>query len=229
MRYAERIISDLEAEEVKIKGLIFDLDGVLVFTDKFHYQAWKTMADEHGVYFDETINHRLRGVSRMDSLEIILERYEGPDLSLREKEKLAEKKNEIYRTLLESMTPDDVTKEVRDTLTKLREKGYKLAIGSSSKNAKFILEKVELKDAFDAISDGNNITKSKPDPEVFLKAAEYLGLPPKACMVVEDAEAGIEAAKKGGMYAAGIGEAAKSINADESLKTFSELVDIVDK
>ena len=226
MRYAERIISDLEAEEVKIKGLIFDLDGVLVFTDKFHYQAWKTMADELGVYFDETINHRLRGVSRMDSLEIILERYEGPDLSLREKEKLAEKKNEIYRTLLESMTPDDVTKEVRDTLTKLREKGYKLAIGSSSKNAKFILEKVELKDA---ISDGNNITKSKPDPEVFLKAAEYLGLPPKACMVVEDAEAGIEAAKKGGMYAAGIGEAAKSINADESLKTFSELVDIVDK
>ena len=229
MRYAERIISDLEAEEVKIKGLIFDLDGVLVFTDKFHYQAWKTMADELGVYFDETINHRLRGVSRMDSLEIILERYEGPDLSLREKEKLAEKKNEIYRTLLESMTPDDVTKEVRDTLTKLREKGYKLAIGSSSKNAKFILEKVELKDAFDAISDGNNITKSKPDPEVFLKAAEYLGLPPKACMVVEDAEAGIEAAKKGGMYAAGIGEEAKSINADESLKTFSELVDIVDK
>ena len=229
MRYAERIISDLEAEEVKIKGLIFDLDGVLVFTDKFHYQAWKTMADELGVYFDETINHRLRGVSRMDSPEIILERYEGPDLSLREKEKLAEKKNEIYRTLLESMTPDDVTKEVRDTLTKLREKGYKLAIGSSSKNAKFILEKVELKDAFDAISDGNNITKSKPDPEVFLKAAEYLGLPPKACMVVEDAEAGIEAAKKGGMYAAGIGEAAKSINADESLKTFSELVDIVDK
>lgn len=229
MRYAERIISDLEAEEVKIKGLIFDLDGVLVFTDKFHYQAWKTMADELGVYFDETINHRLRGVSRMDSLEIILERYEGPDLSLREKEELAEKKNEIYRTLLESMTPDDVTKEVRDTLTKLREKGYKLAIGSSSKNAKFILEKVELKDAFDAISDGNNITKSKPDPEVFLKAAEYLGLPPKACMVVEDAEAGIEAAKKGGMYAAGIGEAAKSINADESLKTFSELVDIVDK
>ncbi|RGH64385.1 beta-phosphoglucomutase [Ruminococcus sp. AM33-14] len=212
-----------------MKGLIFDLDGVLVFTDKFHYQAWKTMADELGVYFDETINHRLRGVSRMDSLEIILERYEGPDLSLREKEKLAEKKNEIYRTLLESMTPDDVTKEVRDTLTKLREKGYKLAIGSSSKNAKFILEKVELKDAFDAISDGNNITKSKPDPEVFLKAAEYLGLPPKACMVVEDAEAGIEAAKKGGMYAAGIGEAAKSINADESLKIFSELVDIVDK
>ena len=227
MRYAERIISDLEAEEVKIKGLIFDLDGVLVFTDKFHYQAWKTMADELGVYFDETINHRLRGVSRMDSLEIILERYEGPDLSLREKEKLAEKKNEIYRTLLESMTPDDVTKEVRDTLTKLREKGYKLAIGSSSKNAKFILEKVELKDAFDAISDGNNITKSKPDPEVFLKAAEYLGLPPKACMVVEDADAGIEAAFKGGFIPVGIGPAQNNINAVYHLTRFEQLKEIV--
>ena len=175
MRYAERIISDLEAEEVKIKGLIFDLDGVLVFTDKFHYQAWKTMADELGGYFDETINHRLRGVSRMDSLEIILERYEGPDLSLREKEKLAEKKNEIYRTLLESMTPDDVTKEVRDTLTKLREKGYKLAIGSSSKNAKFILEKVELKAAFDAISDGNNIRSGG-----ILKSGRVFGITAKS-------------------------------------------------
>ena len=112
MRYAERIISDLEAEEVKIKGLIFDLDGVHKYTDKKKNQKKKTKTNKIGVFFDETINHRLRGVSRMDSLEIILERYEGPDLSLREKEKLAEKKNEIYRTLLESMTPDDVTKEV---------------------------------------------------------------------------------------------------------------------
>lgn len=226
MRYAERIISDLEAEEVKIKGLIFDLDGVLVFTDKFHYQAWKTMADELGVYFDETINHRLRGVSRMDSLEIILERYEGPDLSLREKEKLAEKKNEIYRTLLESMTPDDVTKEVRDTLTKLREKGYKLAIGSSSKNAKFILEKVELKDAFDAISDGNNITKSKPDPEVFIKAAEMVEEKPENCLVVEDALAGIDAAYAGGFISAGIGDAASHKYVTYPIHTFSDLLSI---
>lgn len=214
---------------MRIKGLIFDLDGVLVFTDKFHYQAWKTMADNLGIYFDETINHRLRGVSRMESLEIILEKYEGPDLSPKEKENLAEQKNAIYRELLKTMTPKDVVEEVRETLAKLREKGYKLAIGSSSKNAKFILEKVELSDAFDAISDGTNITKSKPDPEVFLKAAEYLGLSPQECMVVEDAEAGIEAAKLGGMYAAGIGEAAKSENVDESLKTFSDLLDVVDK
>ena len=226
MRYAERIIFDLEEEEVKIKGLIFDLDGVLVFTDKFHYQAWKTMADELGVYFDETINHRLRGVSRMDSLEIILERYEGPDLSLYEKEKLAEKKNEIYRTLLESMTPDDVTKEVRDTLTKLREKGYKLAIGSSSKNAKFILEKVELLDAFDAISDGNNITHSKPDPEVFLKAGEFLGEKPEDCVVVEDAYAGIDAAKAAEMEAVGIGDASGYEKADYKIQKFEELLKI---
>ena len=212
-----------------MKAFIFDLDGVIVFTDKFHYQAWKKMADRMGIYFDETINNRLRGVSRAESLEIILEKYEGIPLTAEQKAELMEEKNNTYRELLKTMTAADVTDEVRDTLKKLHEAGFKLAIGSSSKNAKFILEKVELKDAFDAISDGNNITKSKPDPEVFLKAAEYLGLPPKACMVVEDAEAGIEAAKKGGMYAAGIGEAAKSINADESLKTFSELVDIVDK
>ena len=212
-----------------MKAFIFDLDGVIVFTDKFHYQAWKKMADRMGIYFDETINNRLRGVSRAESLEIILEKYEGEPLSAEKKAELMEEKNNTYRELLKTMTAADVTDQVRATLKKLHEAGFKLAIGSSSKNAKFILEKVELKDAFDAISDGNNITKSKPDPEVFLKAAEYLGLPPKACMVVEDAEAGIEAAKKGGMYAAGIGEAAKSINADESLKTFSELVDIVDK
>ena len=212
-----------------MKAFIFDLDGVIVFTDKFHYQAWKKMADRMGIYFDETINNRLRGVSRAESLEIILEKYEGEPLSAEKKAELMEEKNNTYRELLKTMTAADVTDQVRATLKKLHEAGFKLSIGSSSKNAKFILEKVELKDAFDAISDGNNITKSKPDPEVFLKAAEYLGLPPKACMVVEDAEAGIEAAKKGGMYAAGIGEAAKSINADESLKTFSELVDIVDK
>lgn len=208
---------------MNIKGMIFDLDGVIVFTDKFHYQAWKKMADDLGVYFDEKINDRLRGVSRMDSLEIILERYHGNALSQKEKEALAEKKNEIYRSLLQTMAPEDVSEEVRDTLKELRKKGYRLAIGSSSKNAKFILEKVELTKAFDAISDGTNITKSKPDPEVFLKAAEYLDLRPEECLVIEDAEAGIQAAKSGGMYAAGIGEAAKSKNIDLKLETFGAL------
>ncbi len=212
---------------MEIKALIFDLDGVLVFTDHLHYLAWKEMADDIGIYFDEKINERLRGVSRMASLDIILENYHGKPLEQKEKEELAEKKNEIYKKLLETMRPEDVAKEVRDTLQTLREKGYLLAIGSSSKNAKFILKKVELLDAFDAISDGTNITRSKPDPEVFVKAAEFLDVDPKNCMVVEDAHAGIDAAKAGGMYAAGIGGAATYEKTDISLETFADLLKYV--
>lgn len=209
---------------MKIKGIIFDLDGVLVFTDKFHYQAWKAIADDYGIYFDEKINNRLRGVSRMESLDIILERYEGKSLTLEEKEKMAEKKNRIYCELLKTMTPSDVGEDVRNTLDRLHEMGLKLAIGSSSKNAKFILEKVKLLEVFDAVSDGTNISRSKPDPEVFVKAAEYLGFAPEDCAVVEDAEAGIDAAKAGGMYAVGIGEAAKYEKTDYRIERFSDLL-----
>ncbi len=209
---------------MNIKAIIFDLDGVIVSTDCFHYQAWKQMADSIGVYFDKKINERLRGVSRMASLEIILERYNGPELSSERKEKLAEEKNTIYRELLSTMTPADVADEVRNTLSLLRDRGYKLAIGSSSKNTKYILEKVELMDAFDAISDGTNITKSKPDPEVFIKAAEFLGVEPQNCLVIEDAFSGIDAAKSGGMYAAGIGSASKYDMADIGLDNFGELL-----
>lgn len=211
-----------------MKAFIFDLDGVIVFTDRFHYQAWKMIADKLGIYFDEAINNRLRGVSRMASLEIILEKYEGT-LSEEEKEALADEKNEYYRTLLETMTPEDVTEEVRDCLKELRARGHKLAIGSSSKNTKFILEQVALTDYFDAISDGTNIVNSKPDPEVFLKAAEYLGEQPESCIVVEDAYAGIDAAKAGGMLAVGIGEAAGYEKADVKITGFGELLTIADK
>lgn len=210
-----------------MKAFIFDLDGVIVFTDKFHYQAWKKIADEMGIYFDEEINNCLRGVSRMDSLEIILERYEGEPLSQKEKEDLAEKKNGFYRELLHTMTPEDVSSEVRNTLKELQNRGYLLAVGSSSKNAKFILAKVDLLDAFDAISDGTNITRSKPDPEVFLKAAEYLGVAPEECYVVEDAEAGIDAAKAGGMKAIGIGDAGTYDKTDVPISKFQELLTIV--
>lgn len=213
----------------KIQGIIFDLDGVLVHTDHFHYQAWKQLADEKGIYFDETINNRLRGVSRMDSLEILLERYAGPAPGDQEKLQMAEKKNGIYRKLLETMTPEDVTDEVRQTLAELKKRGYRLAVGSSSKNAKYILEKTALTDVFDAISDGTNITRSKPDPEVFCKAAQYLELLPENCMVVEDAPAGIDAAKAGGMLAAGIGEAAVYEKTDERLRCFGELIETVGK
>lgn len=210
----------------EIKGILFDLDGVLVFTDQYHYQAWKKMTDRMGIPFDETINDRLRGVSRMASLEIILERYSGPALTAEEKTALAEEKNGYYRELLQQMTPDSVTPQVRKTLMELRSRGYKLAIGSSSKNTRTILERTELLDAFDAISDGNNITHSKPDPEVFLKAAQFLGLPPEQCAVVEDAEAGIDAACAGGMLAVGIGAAARYPKTRHPIESFDELLEL---
>ena len=203
-----------------MKAFIFDLDGVIVFTDKFHYQAWKKMADEMGIYFDEKINNRLRGVSRADSLEIILERYEGEPLSAEKKAELMEEKNNTYRELLKTMTRDDVTDQVRNTLKKLHKAGFKLALGSSSKNAKFML------DTFDEISDGNNITHSKPHPEVFLKAAEFLGEKPEDCVVVEDAYAGIDAAKTAGMEAVGIGDAAGYEKSDYKIQNFEELLKI---
>lgn len=207
-----------------IKGIIFDLDGVLVFTDQYHYQAWKRMADRLGVYFDKTINNRLRGVSRMDSLEIILERYDGPALTAEKKLALAEEKNGYYRELLQEMTPDSVTPQVRQTLAELRRRSYKLAIGSSSKNTRTILANTALSDAFDAVSDGTNIARSKPDPEVFLKAAAFLALAPEQCAVIEDAYAGIDAALAGGMLAVGIGDAAGYAKADHKIASFEELL-----
>ena len=212
---------------MKYKGIIFDLDGVICSTDHYHYLAWKALADRLGAYFDETINNRLRGVSRMASLEIVLERYDG---TLTEEEKLAaaEEKNNTYRELLKQMSPADLSNEVKTTLDALRAKGLLLGIGSSSKNTKFILSRIGLGDYFDKISDGTNITRSKPDPEVFLKAAEYLGLEPKDCLVVEDAVAGVQAAHAAGMDAAAVGDAVGSGLAEYSLKNFSELLDCVD-
>lgn len=209
------------------KGVIFDLDGVICFTDKYHYQAWKKMADDIGVYFDEVINNRLRGVSRMASLEIILERSEKI-YSESEKAALADIKNEIYKKLLLQMTPADLSDEVKNTLDALKEKGCRLALGSSSKNAKLILQRIGLDDYFDAVSDGTNITHSKPNPEVFLKAAEYLGMNPEECLVVEDAAAGIDAAIAGGFSSAGIGEAAGHENVTYRLETFADLLKYVD-
>lgn len=207
-----------------IKGLIFDLDGVIVFTDKLHYLAWKEMADEIGIHFDEKINNRLRGVSRMDSLSIILENYNGDELTLERKQELAESKNNNYKKLLNEMTPGDVSLEVKETLKELRRRGYKLAIGSSSQNAKIILARVGLMNAFDEISDGNNIEKSKPDPEVFLKAAHFLQLKPEECAVIEDAYAGIDAAKAGGMTAVAIGDAISYSKSDVRVQSFRELL-----
>lgn len=209
------------------KAVIFDLDGVICFTDKYHYQAWKALADRLGIYFDEKINDRLRGVSRMASLEIILERAEK-EYSQAEKDAFTAEKNDAYRKLLKNMSPADLTDEVRDTLAELRRRGYRLAIGSSSRNTKFILERIGLGGFFDAVADGTDITRSKPDPEVFLVAAEKLGIAPADCAVVEDAKAGVRAAKAGGMTALALfGDARGCGLEDYDLLSFSDLLNIL--
>ena len=211
--------------ESNIRGIIFDLDGVICFTDIFHYQAWKKMADNEGIEFNEKINERLRGVSRAESLEIILEKV-SREYTPEEKASLMVQKNNMYRELLATMTTADLSDEVKNTLDTLREKGLKLAIGSSSKNAKFILQQIGLGDYFDAVSDGTNIQRSKPDPQVFLMAAEMLGFAPEECLVVEDAEAGIDAADAGHFHKAGIGPARNYGKTEFPLNSFADLLQI---
>jgi len=206
-----------------MKACIFDLDGVIVSTDEYHFRAWKEIADREGIYFDRKINDRLRGVSRMDSLEIILARS-ARCYTQAEKATLAEQKNIVYRRLLNDLTPQDLLPFVRETLQLLRDKGVLLAIGSSSKNTPLILQKIGYEGYFDAVSDGNCVTHSKPHPEVFLKAAEMLGITPKECMVVEDASAGIEAAKRGGFSAAGLQGAKVHPLTDYPLDTIADLL-----
>lgn len=188
----------------KLKAAIFDLDGVIVDTAKYHFLAWKRLSEELGINFTIEDNERLKGVSRMRSLEIILE-IGGIDLSEDVKAQLAEKKNEWYKEYINQMNESEILRGAREFILKLRERGVKTALGSASKNAKTILEKVGLSELFDVIVDGNVVSKAKPDPEVFIKAAEQLGIAPESCAVFEDAQAGIQAAKAAGMAAVGIG------------------------
>jgi len=212
---------------MKYAGVIFDLDGVICHTDTYHYQAWKSLADDMGIYFDEQINNRLRGVSRMESLEIILERYDGKPLNESEKKLIAEDKNEIYKSLLMRMDKSYLSEPVENTLKTLRDCGIKLAIGSSSKNADLILDRIGLGSFFDAVSDGNNLQFSKPHPQVFQLAAEFISLPPSKCLVVEDARAGIEAAVAGGFDSVGMGDAFDDERATYRISRFEELLAIV--
>ena len=205
------------------QGIIFDLDGVICSTDESHYLAWKALADRLGIPFDRERNNLLRGVSRMTSLEIILERSEKT-YSEAEKAVFAEEKNTLYRELLGRMSPADLSDDVKNTLTALRQTNLKLAIGSSSKNTPFILDRIGLGDFFDAVADGNCITHSKPNPEVFLKAADMIGLDPKDCLVVEDAHAGVEAAVAGGFDCAAMGDARDNARAKWHISHFSDLL-----
>lgn len=208
-----------------IKGIIFDLDGVIVSTDHYHYLAWKSLADELHIPFDQKDNERLRGVSRMESLEIILEKSTKTYTDDQKKD-FAQKKNTLYQDYLRNMTPEDLSPEVKETLENLRIKGFKLAVGSSSKNTMLILKQIGLDQFFDAISDGTMIEYSKPHPEVFLLAAKKLGLNPKECLVVEDAEAGCIAAKSATMKVAAISSAYGSIYANYHLNSFDDLLKI---
>ena len=197
----------------KILGVIFDLDGVIVSTDRCHFQAWKRMADEEGIEFDSVINQRLRGVGRMESLEMILEKAPGR-YSQEQKNELAGRKNAYYIELIRQLSQADILPGALETLDMLRRCGIKTAIGSSSRNTPLILKQIGLDKAFDAVADGNAITRSKPDPEVFLLAAGMLGLKSENCLVVEDADPGIEAAVRGGMQTLGVGGAASNPKAD---------------
>jgi len=209
-----------------IYAIIFDLDGVICSTDRYHYLAWKALADRLGIPFDEQVNGQLRGVSRMESLEIILGEHSA-DYSEEQKEALAIEKNEIYKSFLSSMTPGDLSKEVRMTLHTLRQRGYLLAIGSSSMNTRQILKQLGLDDFFDAIADGTMITKSKPDPEVFLLAASILGVSPENAIVIEDAESGVRAAKAGRFRAIGIRTEGNDPDSDITIKRLSNLIEIL--
>lgn len=200
-------------------AFLFDLDGVLVDTAVFHYQAWKRLTRELGFDIDEEFNETLKGISRMDSLERILN-HGGVTLTQEEKDRYAGRKNDWYLELVNQMTPADVLPGVEDFLKAARSENIRIALGSASKNAPVILEKTGILSYFDAIVDGNHVSRSKPDPEVFLKGAEALQVSNEACVVFEDAYAGIQAAKAAGMYAVGIGEAEILSNADVVIPGF---------
>lgn len=187
-----------------IQACLFDLDGVIVDTAVYHYKAWKRLANELGFDFTEEQNELLKGVSRVRSLEIILE-IGGVTKTEAEKEELATRKNTWYVDMINQMRPDEILPGAREFVQACRDAGIKTALGSASKNSMTILEKINMVNLFDAIIDGNKVSKAKPDPEVFLKGAEALGVAPSVCVVFEDAIAGVEAAINGGMKVVGIG------------------------
>jgi len=207
---------------IKHIACIFDLDGVLVDTAVYHYQAWKQLANSLGFDFTHAQNEQLKGVNRMRSLDMILA-WGGIEKTEEEKEELASLKNSWYVAMISKMTTDEVLPGALRLLQDLKAAGVKIALGSASKNSALILERTELAHFFDAIVDGNAVTTSKPDPEVFLKAAELLGAKNTDCVVFEDALAGVQAAIAGGMKVVGVGEADNLPGADVWVKDLSEI------
>ncbi len=197
-----------------VEAVIFDLDGVITDTAKYHYLAWKKIADELEIYFDEPTNERLKGVDRMRSLEIVLERFQRKFSDI-EKHQWADKKNEYYKELIKTMTPREIAPGARKLLETLKENGIKIGLASVSKNAGTVIEKLQIGDFFDYMADAAKIKKGKPDPEIFLTVAENLKIKASHCIGVEDAVAGIAAIKAAGMFAVGIGDPGILKEADE--------------
>ncbi len=205
-----------------MKGYIFDLDGVIVDTAKFHYIAWKKIGEEFGFSLTHELNEQLKGVSRVDSLQKILN-WAGVTVSQEKFDELATRKNEDYLSYVAQMDENDILPGVKLFLEEARRNGKKIALGSASKNARLILEKTGIISLFDEIVDGNDVTKAKPDPEVFLIAAQKLGVKNEECVVFEDSEAGIQAAKTAGMKAIGIGSPDVLTQADEVFADFTQM------
>src|SRR5471030_2157288 len=205
-----------------IKACIFDLDGVIVDTAVYHYKAWKRLANELGFDFTEEDNEKLKGVSRVRSLELILQWGHITKTAL-EKEKLAARKNDWYVEMINHITPAEILPGAKEFLETCRAAGIKTALGSASKNSMTILNKINMTGLFDAVIDGNKVSKPKPDPEVFLKGAEALNVSPADCVVFEDAIAGVEAAKNGGMKAVGIGSPNVLTEADLVVSGLNEM------
>lgn len=204
-----------------IKGFIFDLDGVITDTAASHYKAWKKLSDDMGWAFDHEVNDKLRGISRMDSIQVILD-HNNTSLDENKSAELAAKKNDIYVASLETMTPEDYLPGAKELLTHLRTEGFSVALGSASKNAIKVLEQLNASGYFDVIGDGNSVSKSKPEPDIFLYGAEKLNLQPEECIVFEDAESGIDAAKAGGFYSVGIGPKERVGHADLRFDSMAE-------
>ncbi len=207
---------------MKVLACIFDLDGVIVDTARYHYLAWKRLAEELGFYFSEKNNERLKGVSRMTSLNILLETG-GIKLHEENKLQLAGKKNILYKEYISKLSPDDILPGTKEFLNAVVEKKIKLGIGSASKNTHLILKNIGLDKFFDSVVDGNKIHIAKPDPEVFLNVADELNIPPGNCVVFEDAVAGIQAARNGGMTCVGIGCDKILLEADLVIKSLQEM------
>jgi beta-phosphoglucomutase len=197
----------------KINTFIFDLDGVITDTAEYHYLAWKQLADEESLEFDKELNEDLKGVSRTDSLQIIL-KHNNKKITEEELDDWAERKNSYYVELIKTVRPKDILPGIPEILSVLKERKINIGLGSASKNAVTVLNGLNILDYFDFIGDGNSVKNSKPAPDLFLHVAEILNVTPNNCVVVEDAEAGIEAAKKAGMTAVGIGTKEKMHQAD---------------